>query len=200
MTSAPLAHTDVIVLDYLAALWAQSEDLSPAMRDELMSTVADYVAARRVAAPGDDASSVLLRLGPPEALVDACRRGHLPPHLRLPALVAPPRPVLHAAGGAAEYTAIGLLTVGAFVLPVVSPVAGMLMVTASPHWSLPEKSVAWTLTAGSAAAGVLLTLFLAALSLDGRSAIVLLYLAACAGSVVAGAQLLGHLRRRGQAG
>jgi len=46
MTSAPLAHTDVVVLDYLAALWAQSEELSPEMRDELMSTVADYIAVR----------------------------------------------------------------------------------------------------------------------------------------------------------
>ena len=47
MSTAPLAHTDVIVLDYLAALWAQSEDLSPQMRDDLMTTVADYISARR---------------------------------------------------------------------------------------------------------------------------------------------------------
>ena len=47
MSTAPLAHTDVIVLDYLAALWAQSEDLSPQQRDDLMSTVADYIQARR---------------------------------------------------------------------------------------------------------------------------------------------------------
>jgi hypothetical protein len=32
--TAPLAHADVIVLDYLAALWAESGDLSPQMRDE----------------------------------------------------------------------------------------------------------------------------------------------------------------------
>src|SRR5689334_22514841 len=47
MTSAPLAHTDVVVLDYLAALWAESEDLSPELRDELVNTVADYIALRR---------------------------------------------------------------------------------------------------------------------------------------------------------
>ncbi|MFD0524207.1 HAAS signaling domain-containing protein [Paractinoplanes durhamensis] len=80
MTTAPLAHTDVIVLDYLAALWAQSEDLSPEQRDSLMSTVADYIAARRVAAvdPLEDAAAIVRRLGPPEDLVAAMRRGALP--------------------------------------------------------------------------------------------------------------------------
>lgn len=161
MTTALLAHTDVIVLDYLAALWAQSEDLSPDLRDELLTTVADYIAARRAAAVGplEDPAAILRRLGPPEALVDAARRGHVPPHIRLPALIPPPPPVLpRAAGGAPEYTAIGLLTVGSFVLPVVSPVAGMLLVTSSPHWTPAEKVTGWILTAGSAAAGVVLTL------------------------------------------
>lgn len=204
MTTAPLAHTDVIVLDYLAALWAQSEDLTPEMRDELMTTVADYIAARRgsAAAPLEDAASIVRRLGPPEALVAAVRRGHLPPHVRLPALIRPPAPVPRAAaaGGAAEFTAIGLLTVGAFVLPVVSPVAGMLMVSASPHWTTAEKATGWILTLGSAAAGAVLTLFLAASPFASGLGLVLVYLVMCVGSLVAGAQLLAYLRNRGQAG
>ena len=198
MTTAPLDHTDVVVLDYLAGLWAQSEDLSPSLRDELMSTVADYIAARRGA--GDQPVAVLSRLGPPEALVDAARRGHVPPHIRLPALLPPPRPVLPPAGGAPEYTAIGLLTAGAFVLPVVSPVAGMLLVTASPHWSTAEKATGWLLIAGSGAAGVVLTLFIAALPFHSGLAVILIYVTMCAGSLVAGAQLMAHLRNRGQAG
>jgi hypothetical protein len=200
MTSAPLAHTDVIVLDYLAALWAQSEDLSPELRDELMSTVADYISARRSAPGGalEDPAAILRRLGPPEALVDAARRGHVPPHIRLPALIPPPAPVLpRTVGGAPEYTAIGLLTVGSFVLPVVSPVAGILLVTSSPHWTAAEKVTGWILTGGSAAAGVVLTLFFATLPLHSGFAVLLIYLAMCVASTAAGVQLLGYLRSRG---
>jgi hypothetical protein len=206
MTTAPLAHTDVIVLDYLAALWAQSEDLSPELRDDLMSTVADYIAARRASAvePIEDAASIIGRLGPPESLVAAARRGNLPPHIRLPALVAPPVPRLGrpvTAGGAPEYTAIGLLTAGAFVLPVLSPVAGMLMVTASPHWTVAAKATGWIVTAGSCAAGAMLMVFLvAAMPFYGEGVAVLMYLLLCGGSVGAGVYLLNELRRRGQAG
>src|SRR3954447_16824518 len=93
MSTAPLAHTDVIVLDYLAALWAQSEDLSPQQRDDLMSTVADYIQARRMAAaPLEDAGAIVQRLGPPESRVDAAGRGQVPAHIRLPALIPPPAP------------------------------------------------------------------------------------------------------------
>jgi hypothetical protein len=199
MTTAPLDHTDVLVLDYLAALWAQSEDLTPELRDELMSTVADYIAARRGGA--EQPVAILSRLGPPEALVDAARRGHLPPHIRLPALVPPPAPVRSSpSGGAPEYAAIGLLTVGAFVLPVAGPVAGMLLATSSPHWSTSEKATGWLLTAGSAAAGAVLTMLFAALPVHSDLAVILIYLTLCAGSVVAGTRLLKYLRGRGQAG
>src|SRR3954451_13631993 len=119
MSTAPLAHTDVIVLDYLAALWAQSEDLSPQLRDDLMSTVADYIQARRMAsAPLEDAAAIVQRLGPPESLVEAGRRGNVPGHIRLPPRTPPPppppppvAPVLHGhAAGVAEYFAVGMLT------------------------------------------------------------------------------------------
>lgn len=208
MSTAPLAHTDVIVLDYLAALWAQADELSPELRDELMTTVADYIAARRAAAsdPLDDAAAIVRRLGPPEAIVAAARRGQVPPHIRLPALIPPPlppRPVALpriTAGGAAEYTAVGMLTAGAFVLPVVSPVAGMLLASASPHWTPAEKVIGWTLTAGSAAAGVVLTMFFAVLPYRADAALLLVYLAMCGGSLVAGLTLLNALRERGRQG
>ena len=201
MSTAPLAHTDVIVLDYLAALWAQSEDLSPQMRDDLMTTVADYISARRMAAaPLEDAAAIVQRLGPPEALVDAARRGQLPPHVRLPALVPPP-PIPSPpaqAGGVAEYLAVGMLTAGTFFLPVVSPVGGMLLASASPHFTAAEKAIGWTLTAASAAAGAMLTLLFAALPVQTGPAFLLIYLALCTGSFAAGMVLLTALRRRGQ--
>jgi len=86
--TTPLAHTDGLVLDYLAALWGASEDLAPELRDELMTTVADYIAMRRtsVADPVDDPRHILHRLGPPDSLVAAARRGRIPAHLRRPAV------------------------------------------------------------------------------------------------------------------
>lgn len=204
MSTAPLAHTDVIVLDYLAALWAQSEDLSPQVRDDLMSTVADYIQARRMAAaPLEDAGAIVQRLGPPESLVDAVRRGQMPAHIRLPALIPPPpppplAPLVHGqVAGVAEYFAVGMLTVGALFLPVISPVGGMLLASASPHLTAAEKATGWTLTAGSAAAGVFLTLFFASLPIHtGGPALLLIYFALTAGAFAAGLTLLNALRRR----
>jgi len=204
MSTAPLAHTDVIVLDYLAALWAQSEDLSPQQRDDLMSTVADYIQARRMAAaPLEDAGAIVQRLGPPESLVDAARRGQIPAHIRLPALIPPPAPAPLApighgqAGGVAEYFAVGMLTAGALFLPVISPVAGMLLASASPHFTAAEKATGWMLTAGSTAAGVFLTLFFASLPFHtGGAMLLMIYFVLTAGSFVAGMTLLNALRRR----
>ena len=196
MTTAPLAHTDVIVLDYLAALWQQSEDLGPELRDELMSTVADYIALRRTspAAPLEDPAEIIRRLGPPEALVAAVRRGHLPPHIRLPALVPPPSPAA-TGGGAAEFAAIGLLTAGAFVVPGVAPVAGMLLASGSPHWTPAEKTTGWMFTFGSGAAAVVLMLVFVTGGFDAATALLLGYLIATAGSFLAGRHLLEAIRR-----
>jgi hypothetical protein len=204
MSTAPLAHTDVIVLDYLAALWAHSEELSPQLRDDLMSTVADYIQARRMAAaPLEDAAAIVQRLGPPESLVQAARRGQMPAHIRLPALIPPPPTPLPAAprlpgqvAGIAEYFAVGMLTAGALFLPVVSPVGGMLLASASPHFTAAEKATGWMLTAGSAAAGVFLMLFFVAMPFHSGAALLLIYFALTAGAFAAGMTLLNALRRR----
>jgi hypothetical protein len=203
MTTGPLAQTDVVVLDYLAALWAQSDDLAPELRDELMTTVADYIAVRRgsPAGPLEEPAELLRRLGPPEDLVAACRRGRMPPHLRLPALIAPPVPVARAArGGGAELTAVGLLIAGALVLPGVGPVAGMLLATGSPHWTNGQKAVGWTLTTGSAVVGLLLALLFGAAGGGAGAAVFALYLTTSVGSVAAGVHMLNNLRRPGPAG
>ncbi|GAA0495796.1 hypothetical protein Ade02nite_18120 [Paractinoplanes deccanensis] len=206
MTSAPLAHTDVVVLDYLAALWAQSDDLSPELRDDLMSTVADYIAMRRTSpsSPLDDPAEIISRLGPPEALVAAARRGSLPPHIRMPALVPPPSPAATGggavargatAGGAAEHTAIGLMTAGALVLPGVAPVAGMLLASGSPHWTPAQKATAWFLTLGSGAAAFAFLMLLAAAGSGAAAAVLFCYMIAAGGSLAAGWRLYDGLRR-----
>ncbi|TWG24712.1 HAAS signaling domain-containing protein [Actinoplanes teichomyceticus] len=192
MTTAPLAHTDALVLDYLAALWAASEDLPPERRDELMRTVTDYLALRR--APDGDPSPVLARLGPPEQLAEATRRGFLPLHLRLPAPPpAPATPARVSVVGGAESVAIALLTAGTFLMPVVSPAAGMLIATGSSRWTSGQKAAGWMLTSGSAAAAVLTVLALAGLGAGAGAILLLAYLAACAGSVIAGLVLLAGI-------
>jgi hypothetical protein len=194
--TTPLAHADVIVLDYLAALWAESDDLSPELRDELMSTVADYIALRRAAAsdPIADPGQIVGRLGPPEALVASVRRGRMPTHLRLPVPPAPrPRPRAAHTPGPADSTAVALLVAGTFVLPVVGPLAGMVMVSASPRWSVAHKAAAWVLIAGSTLGAFVLALITAAFTYDSGFGVVVAYLAMVAGSVIAGASLLPGL-------
>jgi hypothetical protein len=198
--TAPLAHSDVIVLDYLAALWAESDDLSPELRDELMSTVADYIAMRRtsVSDPIADPEQIVGRLGPPEMLVAAVRRGRMPTHLRLP---VPPRrlPAVPPPGdgrGAADATGVGLLMAGTFLMPVVSPLAGLVIVSSSPRWSSAQKSAAWVLAAGGAVAGLFFFVLVAMLTHDGAAGLVMAYLAMVTGSVIAGLALIPGLAAR----
>jgi hypothetical protein len=183
--TAPLAQGDTVVLDYLAALWAESDYLSPELRDELMATVADYIAMRRVDA---EPHEVVGRLGPPEALVAAAHRGAIPPHLR--------RPVIAERGTepatVSEYTAVALLTVGAVVVPVAAPLAGLIMATGSPRWTPSQKAAAWVLSAGSVASSMAL-LLIAAASGDRIPPLLLAFFALVAGPLVAGLSLLPAL-------
>lgn len=203
--TAPLAHADVIVLDYLAALWAESEDLSPDLRDELMTTVADYIALRRTspAEPLSDPEQIVGRLGPPEALVGAVRRGRMPAHLRRP--TAPPPMVARRPEPpadplperlASDPAAVGLLIGGGFVLPVIAPFAGMVLVSMSPRWSTAQKLAAWTLVAGSLVGGFVLMLVTLAVAYVEGLALVVAYMSAVAGSLIAGLTLLPQISRR----
>jgi hypothetical protein len=194
--TAPLAHTDVLVLDYLAALWAASDELAPELRDELMTTVADYIAMRRVAQvdPIEDAGQILRRLGAPEDLAAAARRGRIPAHLRRPvADLAVPVPVSGSSG--AEYAGIALLTAGAVVFPLVSPLAGMLLVSGSPRWSPAQKTAAWVLAGGSVLLAFLMVVAGLAFGLNGEL-LVLGYLAMTGGAFLAGLTLLPGLTAR----
>jgi uncharacterized membrane protein len=191
--TAPVAHHDTIVLDYLGALWAETQDLAPELRDELMSTVADYIARRRVGS-ADDPEAILRRLGPPEAIAATVRRGRMPPHLRLPAL-REPLPAAAPQAGAIEYAGIALLTGGAVVLPVVAPLAGMLLVSGSPRWSPVQKAAAWMLAGVPVLLGLVM-IFGAVLLSTRPDVLVLAFLAMVAGPFVAGLSLLPGLARR----
>ncbi|GIE32506.1 hypothetical protein Ait01nite_055510 [Actinoplanes italicus] len=190
MVTAPLAHDDVLVLDYLAALWAAADDLPPETRDDLMNTVAGYITMRRDLA--DDPSRVLSRLGPPEDLVAAVLRSGTPTHLRLPVPSPVSPPVVPAARpGGSERVAVALLTGGAVVLPLVGQAAGLLVATVSPRWTGTQKAVAWLLVCGPPAGAFLLLMMLAGVSLFSGLGFLMIYAAACAGSIVAGLALHG---------
>jgi hypothetical protein len=188
--TAPLTHGDVVVLDYLAALWAVSEDLSPDLRDELMAAVTEYVALRRTAAsdPIADPEQIVGRLGPPEALVAAARRGHLPPHLLRPARPEPPPAPAAGDVGPSEYIALALLTGGAVIVPVAGPIAGMLLASGSPRWTAAQKATAWVLTAGSAGLSAIL-LMMAAVSGLSEIALFLAFAVMVAGPAAAAVSL-----------
>ncbi|AEV83956.1 hypothetical protein ACWT_2485 [Actinoplanes sp. SE50] len=191
MTTAPLAHADTLVLEYLTELWTASEDLPPGPRDELMRTVTDYLAARQE--PGADPGPVLSRMGTPGQLAEAARRGYLPlrpPRHPAPVIAAPTVPLV----GGAEFTAIALLVGGNFVLPVVGSAAGMLVASGSSRWSGSQKGAGWVLCAGGPGAALVLVTLLASMGFSAAPTLFLGYLAACAGSVGAGLMLLGGLR------
>lgn len=198
--TTPLAHTDVLVLDYLAAVWGASEDLEPGLRDELMTTVADYIAMRRTSAadPLEDPRHILQRLGPPEALAAAVRRGRMPAHLRRPAVptpLPPPPPSAPTQSSHLEYAGIALLSAGVVVLPVISPLAGLLLVSGSRRWSPAQKAVAWVL----ATLPVLLSFMMvvgAAFFGGGEEVLLLGYVAMVGGAIIAGLSLLPGLAAR----
>ncbi|MDI6104943.1 hypothetical protein QLQ12_40790 [Actinoplanes sp. NEAU-A12] len=188
MTTAPAAHDDVLVLDYLAALWAAADDLPPETRDDLMNTVAGYIAMRRDLA--DEPARVLGRLGPPEQLVAAVRRSGTPTHLRLP-VAPPPRadPDQASRAGGSERVAVALLVGGSFVLPLVSQAAALLIASMSPRWTPVHKAAAWLLVVGPLAGTLLVLGVLLGASVFSGLGVVLFYLASCTGAVTAGLTL-----------
>ncbi|WP_305784126.1 hypothetical protein [Symbioplanes lichenis] len=190
LATAPLAHADSLVLDYLAALWAATEDIEPALRDELMTTVADYIAVRRA---GDDPAAVLHRLGPPGDLADAARRGRIPAHLRTPALPPAPRPPAAPPAPAADAVALGLLTAGSVFLPGAGPLAGTVVALASPRWTPAAKAAAGTLSFGSLLLSffVLVAAVSTSLSFPG---LVIAYVLGIAGANLAAVTLLPGFR------
>ena len=196
--TAPLAHTDILVLDYLAALWGAAEDLGPDLRDELMTTVADYIAMRRSSPvnPLENPEHILHRLGPPEGLAAAARRGRMPVHLRRPVVAAPAAPPAQPSGSL-EYAGIALLTAGSVVLPVICPLAGLLLVSGSPRWSPAQKTAAWVLATTPALLAFMMVFGALAFG-GGEEVLVLGYLAMVAGAVIAGLSLLPGLAARRQ--
>jgi hypothetical protein len=195
---APVAHTDILVLDYLATLWGATEDLPDEVRDDLLATVADHIAARRAVTGQEDTERVLHLIGSPEGLAAAARRGRIPAHLTMPIglpLGPPPEPAPRDRSPAAEYWAVGLLTVGAFMLPFAGPIAGLVLTMMSKCLSRAHKTIAALLTVGPGFLSLFLGFALAA-SGAGDAGLLLFMAAAVIGPVAAGLSLLPGIPER----
>jgi hypothetical protein len=146
-----------LVRDYLGRLHAAGWGLAPARRDELVAEVSEHIgeALRAEHAAGNHGEAVvrnvLDRLGPPEEIVraetdgqpygvgGAAPTGYAPyGSAESPAGVATP----YASGslwGPVEIFAVLLLSIGSFVLPVIGPIIGVVLVWVSARWTRPQK-------------------------------------------------------------
>lgn len=133
---------DAVVHDYLGRLEAAAWPLSADRRRELVGEVREHIdAALSDAGSRDEVTvrNVLDHLGAPEEIVAAEFQGeggtgHMPQ--------AVSAPLEHRGVGAVEIVAILLLTVGAFLLPVVGPALGLIFVWLSTQWSTRQKVMA----------------------------------------------------------
>lgn len=132
---------DALVRDYLGRLEAAAWPLSEDRRRELVGEVRDHIqTALSDAGHADEVTvrNVLDRLGRPEEIVAAeVDSGDAQPPSAAMAAPAPRMGI-----GAVEIVALLLLTVGAFVLPVVGPILGLVFVWVSTVWSTREKAFA----------------------------------------------------------
>ena len=138
-------QADGLIRDYLRRLDAAAAVLPADRRGELASDVRDHIdAALDDAGSRDEVTvrNVLERLGAPEEIVSA----EGPPGVASGgsggAAAALPGTVTRGAIGAMEIIALLLLTVGAFLLPIVGPLVGLLFVCLSNVWTRRQKIIA----------------------------------------------------------
>jgi uncharacterized membrane protein len=133
-TLPPLAE------DYLARLDRAAGALPPQDRDELLAELRSHLQTGLAADPTDaEVLNLLHELGSPEDIVAAAQPE------RSTSLAAPSRPA--SPWGALEMIAVLALTVGTFVLPIVGPLVGIVLVWGSTRWTRREKGIATVLTA-----------------------------------------------------
>ena len=133
-TLPPLAE------DYLVRLDRAAHALPPQDRDELLAELRSHLqSGLEPDATEADVLNLLHELGSPEDIVAAAQPERSIP---LTALSRPASP-----WGALEVIAVLALTVGTFVLPVVGPLVGIVLVWGSTRWTRREKGVATVLTA-----------------------------------------------------
>lgn len=138
---------------YLERLDRASAHLPDGRRAELREEIASHLAqALPDGATSAQVAQALDRLGPPEEIVAAEEAGQLP---SAPAVAAatPAAPPVRGTGH--EAVAVGMLTVGAVVLPVVGWLVGVLLLWTSRLWTTREKVLGTALIPGGPAVALL---------------------------------------------
>ena len=138
---------DRLVSGYLESLRAATADLPWAEREELMTSIAEHIAASigELDQPNEaSVRTILDRLGDPAVIAAEARGQSSEP---VPATASAPSSVGSAAGpGALEWGGVAMLGIGSYLLPVVGTVAGLIMVAMSRWWSTRQKVLAAVLS------------------------------------------------------
>lgn len=135
-------EADALVRDYLGRLEAAAWPLAAERRAELLVEVREHIEAALAEAGSRDevtARNMLERLGAPEEIVAAeAEVGGTTRWSPAPAVAPERRPQW----GLIEVGAILFLTLGAYFLPVVGPIIGLVLVWLSSEWTTRQKTVA----------------------------------------------------------
>ena len=129
---------------YIGRVDAAARGLPPDRRIELLDQLREHLEAVSLAPDATEASvlAAIDRLGDPAEIV-ASEDGE-------PAAQAPPAPTsARSPWGPLEVIAVLLLIVGAFIAPILGPLAGLVCAWLSPAWTRGEKWVATALGSGA---------------------------------------------------
>lgn len=141
---SPQPVGDSAVNDYLKAVEQAAQDLTPIDRVELLEQIREHLVATQLT-PGATESLVrteIDRLGDPLEIVGGVESVAAAPTIA--AAARRPSP-----WGPLEIMAVALLVIGAIMLPIIGPLAGLVCAWLSPAWTRGEKLVATALASGS---------------------------------------------------
>jgi hypothetical protein len=183
-----LDHPEVVT--YLARLERAASGLPPGRRDELVAEIRGHLTEALGPQPASPAAvlEALDRLGDPEEIVAAERAGG---ERSIGAPGGDPVPGYQASGGAAgpawgspgtpppagspwtatETVAVAGLVAGPFVLPILGPLIGWVMMLASTRWTRGQKTLATVLCVvpGLLLGALVIPLMVAAAGADNSS-------------------------------
>lgn len=152
---------------------AAAAGLPPGRRDELVAEIRAHLQEALSGGAGDEVAvlQALDRLGAPEEIVAAEREVEGEGPFGGPATASATAPATGTAGPQVdtswtplEVVAVLLLIVGGFVLPLIGPLIGLVLVWVSRRWALHEKVIATVLMIGLSLLTLALTITLTLLA------------------------------------
>ncbi|MEO8556539.1 MAG: hypothetical protein ABI474_07690 [Actinomycetota bacterium] len=160
MTAPPIEQ---LVVDYLARLERAASTLPPGERADLIEGIREHIDTARVAGGVSDQAgmrTLLDRLGEPEAIVasaqdDAGPRPDRQPGVLIGSPTGPTSP-----WGGLEIATVILLGVGAFVIPFIGPLVGLILLWSSARWTRGQKWIGTSIAVLPALLAVLSLLLL----------------------------------------